>query len=37
MDSTALLADIRDSVAELNTTDAVVLSKEEALHLISGQ
>jgi len=37
MDSPALLADIRESLAELNATDTAVLSKEEALHLISGQ
>jgi antitoxin YefM len=37
MDSAALLADIRESLAELNTTDAAVLSKQEALRLISGQ
>jgi antitoxin YefM len=35
MDSAALLADIRESLAELNTIDAAVLSKEEALRLIS--
>jgi antitoxin YefM len=37
MDSAALLADIRESLAELSTTDATVLSKEEALRLVSGQ
>jgi hypothetical protein len=37
MDSAALLADIHESLAELNATDPAVLSKEEALHLISGQ
>jgi antitoxin YefM len=37
MDSAALLADIRESLAELSTTDAAVLSKEDALRLISGQ
>jgi len=37
MDSVALLADIRESLDELNTADAAVLSKEEALHLIPGQ
>jgi antitoxin YefM len=37
MDSAALLADIRESLAELNTTDAAELSKEEALRLISGR
>ena len=33
----ALLADIRESLAELSTTDAAALSKEDALRLISGQ
>lgn len=37
MDTAALLADIRESLAELNTTDARVLSKEDVLRLISGQ
>jgi prevent-host-death family protein len=37
MDSAALLADIRASLAELSTTDAAVLSQEDALRLISGQ
>ena len=37
MDNAALLADIRESLAELSTTDPVVLTKEEALRLISGQ
>jgi antitoxin YefM len=37
MDSAALLADIRESLGELNTTGAAVLSKEEALRLIPGQ
>jgi antitoxin YefM len=37
MDSAALLSDIRESLAELSTADAPVLSKEDALHLISGQ
>ena len=37
MDSAALLADIRESLAELNTTDAAELSKEESLRLISGR
>jgi antitoxin YefM len=36
MDTAALLADIRESLAELNTTGAQVLSKEDALRLISG-
>ncbi len=37
MDSAALLADIRESLAELSTTGAALLNKEEALRLISGQ
>ena len=37
LDSAALLAAIRESLAELSTTDATVLSKEEALRLIPGQ
>ena len=37
MDTAALLADIRESLAELNTSAARVLSKEDALRLISGQ
>jgi antitoxin YefM len=37
MDSAALLADIRESLAELSAADADPLSKEEALRLISGQ
>jgi antitoxin YefM len=37
MDSAALLADIRDSLAELSTGDAAELSKGDALRLISGQ
>ena len=37
MDSGALLADIRESLAELSTADAATLSKEEALRLIAGQ
>jgi antitoxin YefM len=37
MDSAALLADIRESLAELSSTDAPVLSKEDALRLISGR
>jgi antitoxin YefM len=37
MDSAVLLADIRESLAELSTADAAVLSKEEALRLICGQ
>ncbi len=37
MDSATLLADIRESLAELSTADATVLSKEDAKRLISGQ
>ena len=37
MDTAALLADIRESLAELSTTDPAALSKEDALRLISGQ
>ena len=37
MDSEALLGDIREALAELAVTDAPVLSKDEALRLISGQ
>ena len=37
MDSAALLSDIRESLTELGTADAPVLSKDEALRLISGQ
>jgi antitoxin YefM len=37
MDSAALLADIRESLAELSIADAAVLSKEDALRLIPGQ
>lgn len=37
LDSAALLAAIRESLAELSTTDATVLNKEEALGLIPGQ
>jgi len=37
MDSAALLADIRESLAELGTVDAHVLTKDDALRLISGQ
>ena len=37
MDSAAVLGDIRESLAELGATEAPVLSKEEALRLISGQ
>jgi antitoxin YefM len=37
MDSASLLSDIRESLAELSTAEASVLTKEDALHLISGQ
>ncbi len=37
MDSTGLLSDIRESLAELGTADEAVLSKEDALRLISGR
>ncbi len=37
LDSAALLADIRESLAELSATGATVLSKEEALRLIPSQ
>jgi len=37
MDSAALLSDIRESLAELGTTDPPVLTRDDALHLISGQ
>jgi antitoxin YefM len=37
MSSAALLAQIRESLAELSTADAAVLSKENALRLIPGQ
>ena len=37
LDSAALLAAIRESLAELSTTDAVTLSKDEALRLIAGK
>jgi len=36
MDSAALLGDIRESLAELSSADAAVLSKEDAERLISG-
>jgi len=32
-----LLSDIRDSLAELGATEATVLTKEDALRLITGQ
>jgi antitoxin YefM len=37
MDSSALLSDIREGLAELAVSDAPVLSKEDAMRLISGQ
>jgi prevent-host-death family protein len=37
MASDALLADIRDSLSELSTADAPVLSKEEATRLIADR
>jgi len=37
MDSAALLADIRQSLAELSAGDPAVLTKEDALRLASGQ
>jgi prevent-host-death family protein len=37
MDSAALLGNIRESLAELSAGEAIVLSKEDALHLASGQ
>lgn len=37
MDNAALLTDIHQSLTELGTIGAEVLSKEEALRLISGQ
>ena len=37
LDSEALLADIREALAELATADAPVLSKDQALRLIRGQ
>jgi prevent-host-death family protein len=37
MDSAALLADIRESLAELSSAEAAVLSKVDALRLISGR
>ena len=35
MASATLLADIRESLAELGVTDAVVLTREDALRLVS--
>lgn len=37
MGDEALLADIREALAELATADAPVLSKDEALRMISGR
>jgi antitoxin YefM len=37
MDNAALLGDIRESLAEISATEPDVLSKDEALRLISGQ
>jgi hypothetical protein len=37
MDSAALLGDIRESLDELGTADAPVLTKDDALRLMSGQ
>jgi prevent-host-death family protein len=37
MDSAALLADIRQSLAELSVGDPAVLTKEDALRLASGR
>jgi antitoxin YefM len=37
MDDATLLSDIRDSLAELSATEATVLTKEDALRLITGQ
>ena len=37
MDSAGLLSDIRESLAELGTADEAVLSKEDALRLISDR
>src|ERR1017187_8535561 len=37
MDSAGLLSDIRESLAELGTADEAVLSKEDALRLVSGR
>jgi prevent-host-death family protein len=35
MDSAPLLADIREALAELETTDAAIMTKDEALRLIT--
>ncbi len=37
MDSAGLLADIRDSLAEMSNGSPEVLTKDEALRIISGQ
>ncbi len=37
MDSAGLLADIRDSLAEISDGSAEVLTKDQALRIISGQ
>jgi antitoxin YefM len=37
MDSAALLAGIRESLTELSAGQATVLSKDDALRLVSGQ
>ena len=37
MDSAAVLSEIRESLAEIGTTEPPVLTKEEALRLISGR
>ena len=37
MDSAALLGDIRESLAELSTSEPSVLTKEDALRLFSGE
>jgi hypothetical protein len=37
MDSAALLGDIREILDELGTADAPVLTKDDALRLMSGQ
>ncbi len=37
MDDAALLSDIRESLAELGTTGATVLTKEDALRLITDR
>ena len=37
MDSAALLSDIRESLAEMRSAEPPMLTKEDALRLISGQ